>query len=142
MINRYQAITNWLTEYVPYYSWIYFNVSSSTPDELSVSSVQNERVLEEYIDGTRTVEFPFAITLAKEYDIGTSDINLNAIQEFENISAWIEEQNEIENYPDFGDNITIEKIEVLETVPSVSVDNETGVAKYMAQYLITYMERR
>ena len=142
MINRYQAITNWLTEYVPYYSWIYFNVSSSTPDELSVSSVQNERVLEEYIDGTRTVEFPFAITLAKEYDTGTSDINLDAIQEFENISAWIEEQNEIENYPDFGDNITIEKIEVLETVPSVSVDNETGVAKYMAQYLITYMERR
>lgn len=142
MINRYQAITNWLTEYVPYYSWIYFNVSSSTPDELSVSSVQNERVLEEYIDGTRTVEFPFAITLAKEYDTGTSDINLDAIQEFENISAWIEEQNEIENYPDFGDNITIEKIEVLETVPSVSVDNETGVAKYMAQYLVTYMERR
>ena len=141
-MNKYKKIADWLDGYVPAYSWIFFNVSPSEPDELTLNSVQNERELQTFIDGAREVEFLFALDLAKEFDIGTSEINLNAIEEFNKISDWVETQNIAKNFPDFGDNIIVESVEVLETVPSVSVDNQNQVAKYQGQFRITYIETR
>lgn len=140
MVNKYKKITEWLQEYVPLHTWIFFNVLPAEPDAVTVNSVQNERVLEEYIDGSKRVEFLFAVALAKEFDTGTSENNLDALQEFEEISAWVETQNDLRNFPNFGNSINIEKVEVLETVPSVSVDNQNQIAKYQGQFKITYVE--
>lgn len=140
-ISRYQRIIDWLDDYSFLYSWIYFNVVPSEPDNITVNSVQNERELDRFIDGSRRVEFLFAIDLTKEFDIGTSDNNLDAVQEFENIASWVETQNGLHNYPDFGQNIIIESIEVLETTPSVTIDNQVQIAKYQGQFRITYLER-
>ena len=141
-MNKYKAITDWLMDYSLLYSWIYFNVIRGEADTLSLNSVPNERELVQYINGDREVELLFALDLVKEYDIGTSDINLEANEEFENISNWIEEQNNNGNYPDFGENIKIEEVEVLETTPSVIIDSQNNLAKYQGQYRITYIERR
>lgn len=140
-VSRYQRITEWIQDYSLLFSWIFFNVVPSEPDNLTVNSVQNERELEKFIDGSRRVEFLFALDLTKEFDTGTSDNNLEAIQEFEGIATWVESQNKLKNFPDFGENIFIESVEVLETTPSVTVDNQNQVAKYQGQFKITYIER-
>ena len=106
-MNKYEKIIEYLANYSQTYGWIYLNVFPSVADNISVASVQNERVLEEYIDGSRRVEFLFAIELAKEYDIGTSDVNTEAIQEFESISEWIEAQNTEGIFPDFGESASV-----------------------------------
>lgn len=142
MVNRYEKISDWLKTYTPRFSWIYFNVTNSEPGNLSLNSVQNERELDKFIDGSRRVEFLFALDLVKEYDTGTSTINLEANKEFENISEWIEAQNKDKNFPDFGNNIIIEQVDVLETVPSVTIDTQAGMAKYQGQFKITYMEMK
>jgi hypothetical protein len=142
MVNRYEKISDWLKTYTPRFSWIYFNVTNSEPGNLSLNSVQNERELDKFIDGSRRVEFLFALDLVKEYDTGTSTINLEANKEFENISEWIEAQNKDKNFPDFGNNIIIEQVDVLETVPSVTTDTQAGMAKYQGQFKITYMEMK
>lgn len=140
-ISRYERITEWLQDYSLLFSWIYFNVVPSEADNLTVNSVQNERELEKFIDGSRRVEFLFALDLTKEFDIGTNNNNLEAVQEFESIATWVELQNKLKNFPDFGENIFIESVEVLETTPSVTVDNQNQVAKYQGQFKITYIER-
>ncbi len=142
MVNRYEKISDWLKTYTPRFSWIYFNVTNSEPGNLSLNSVQNERELDKFIDGSRRVEFLFALDLVKEYDTGTSTINLEANKEFENISEWIEAQNKDKNFPAFGNNIIIEQVDVLETVPSVTIDTQAGMAKYQGQFKITYMEMK
>lgn len=142
MVNKYEKLAEWLKEYSPTYSWIYFNVTLSEVNNLTVNSVQNERELTQFINGDREVEFLFALDLVKEYDTGTSSINLEANEEFEKIADWIEEQNKVKNFPDFGSNIIIEKVEVLETVPSVTIDTQAGMAKYQGQFKITYLEVR
>lgn len=142
MVNRYEKISKWLQEYTPRFRWIYFNVTTSEADNLSLNSVQNERELDKFIDGSRRVEFLFALDLVKEYDTGTSSINLEANREFETISEWVELMNKDKNFPDFGSNIIIEKIEVLETVPSVTIDTQASMAKYQGQFKITYLEVR
>nr|DAQ31561.1 MAG TPA: Minor capsid protein from bacteriophage [Caudoviricetes sp.] len=142
MVNRYEKISEWLKEYTPRFRWIYFNVTTSEPDNLSLNSVQNERELDKFIDGSRRVEFLFALDLVKEYDTGTSSINLEANREFETISEWIELMNKEKHFPDFGENVIIEQVDVLETVPSVTVDTQAGMAKYQGQFKITYMEMK
>jgi hypothetical protein len=142
MVNRYEKISEWLKEYTPRFRWIYFNVTNTEADNLSLNSVQNERELDKFIDGSRRVEFLFALDLVKEYDTGTSSINLEANREFETISEWIEQMNKEKHFPDFGENVLIEQIDVLETVPSVTVDTQAGMAKYQGQFKITYMEMK
>lgn len=142
MVNRYEKISEWLKVYTPRFRWIYFNVTNSEADNLSLNSVQNERELDKFIDGSRRVEFLFALDLVKEYDTGTSSINLEANREFETISEWIELMNKEKHFPDFGENVIIEQVDVLETVPSVTVDTQAGMAKYQGQFKITYMEMK
>lgn len=142
MVNRYEKISEWLKEYTPRFRWIYFNVTTSEADNLSLNSVQNERELDKFIDGSRRVEFLFALDLVKEYDTGTSSINLEANREFETISEWVELMNKEKHFPNFGENVIIEQVDVLETVPSVTVDTQAGMAKYQGQFKITYMEMK
>lgn len=142
MVNRYEKISEWLKLYTPKFRWIYFNVTTSEADNLSLNSVQNERELDKFIDGSRRVEFLFALDLVKEYDTGTSSINLEANREFETISEWVELMNKEKHFPDFGENVIIEQVDVLETVPSVTVDTQAGMAKYQGQFKITYMEMK
>lgn len=141
-MNKYEKIAEWLKQYTPKFSWIYFNVTNSEPDNISLNSIQNERNVTQYINGDREVEFLFALDLIKEYDTGTSTINLEATQEFELIAEWIEHQNIDKNFPDFGKNIIIETVEVLETTPSVTVDTQAAMAKYQGQFRITYLEQK
>ena len=63
---------------------------------------------------------------------------MEAMEEFENISDWIEKQNNAESFPDFGTDV-ISNIEVLETNPGVSVDTNENLAKYQGQYRISYL---
>ena len=142
MVNRYEKISEWLKEYTPRFRWIYFNVTTSEADNLSLNSVQNERELDKFIDGSCRVEFLFALDLVKEYDTGTSSINLEANREFETISEWVELMNKEKHFPNFGENVIIEQVDVLETVPSVTVDTQAGMAKYQGQFKITYIEMK
>lgn len=142
-LNKYEELVEWLKEYDPLYEgWIYFNVVLSQAGTLGVNSVVNERELESFINGSRRVEFLFAVVLTEEYDTETTNNNLKAIKEFDNISAWIETQNEQANFPNFGDNVEIEKVESLQIVPSVAIDPQAMVVKYQGQFKITYIERR
>lgn len=138
-MNKYLAIVNWINEYTPLNEWTYFNVVIDEPNTMTVNSVSNGRSVNQFIDDTNEVEFLFAISLQKSFDSGgTSDVNLEAIQEFENIAKWVETQNKLKNFPDFDE--VIEKVEVMQTAPTVTPDSTGKVAKYFGQFKITYME--
>lgn len=138
-MNKYLAIVNWINEYTPLNEWTYFNVVIDEPNTMTVNSVSNGRSVNQFIDDTNEVEFLFAISLQKSFDSGgTSDVNLEAIQEFENIAQWVETQNELKNFPEFDE--IIEKVEVMQTAPTVTPDSTGKVAKYFGQFKITYME--
>lgn len=138
-MNKYLAIVNWINEYRPLNEWTYFNVVIDEPNTMTVNSVSNGRSINEFIDDTNEVEFLFAISLQKSFDSGgTSDVNLEAIQEFENIAKWVETQNKLKNFPAFDE--AIEKVEVMQTAPTVTPDSTGKVAKYLGQFKITYME--
>lgn len=135
-MNLYESLYRWLSTYTHIGSWLYFNVTNFEAGCVSLNSVSMSRYLRKDILGNRVVEMVCAIDMIKDYDTGTSDINLDAIAEVENFAKWIEDND---TKPDFA-NKEIVKIEVLNNAPSLSVDNEANLAKYQFQIKITYNE--
>ena len=141
--NKYEQIIKWMQEYTPLKDeWVFFNVSVAESGFKGVNSVQNERELETFIDGSRRVEFLFSLNIGEEFDSTTTNNNLDALQEFENFSMWVETQNKIKNFPSFEDNEIVESVEVLETVPMISVDSQRSIAKLQGEFKVTFLEGR
>lgn len=141
-MNIYEKINEWLaTTYQPLNEWLYFNATPMIVGTVAMNSVSGDRVYKRFVDGSVQRRVIFAIDMVLSYDdAGTSDVNMNAINEVNKFSEWIEEQLSLQNVPDFGKNRTIESIEVLTNVPSLLVDNTNGLAKYQFQARIEYKD--
>lgn len=140
-MNLYEQISNWIIEYQPLNNWIYFNATPVNPGAVSMNSVAGDRVVRKFIDGSKQKEIIFAIVMISQYDpTGTSSVNLDAMNEVNNFSEWIDEQMVNKNFPEFKETDFIEKIEVLSNVPSMLVDTQQGLAKYQFQVKITYKD--
>ena len=56
---------------------------------------------------------------------------------------WLDEQDRNKDYPDFGENCKIEKMECLQNMPNLSGINQNGtMARYMIQARVIYKERK
>lgn len=141
-MNIYEKINEWLsTTYQPLNEWLYFNATPMIVGTVAMNSVPGDRVYKRFVDGSVQRRVIFAIDMVLSYDdAGTSDVNMNAINEVNKFSEWIEEQLSLQNVPDFGKNRTIESIEVLTNVPSLLIDNTNGLAKYQFQARIEYKD--
>lgn len=141
-MNIYEKINEWLaTTYKPLNEWLYFNATPMIVGTVAMNSVSGDRVYKRFVDGSVQRRVIFAIDMVLSYDdAGTSDVNMNAINEVNKFSEWIEEQLSLQNVPDFGNNKTIESIEVLTNVPSLLIDNTNGLAKYQFQARIEYKD--
>lgn len=141
-MNIYEKINEWLaTTYKPLNEWLYFNATPMIVGTVAMNSVSGDRVYKRFVDGSVQRRVIFAIDMVLSYDdAGTSDVNMNAINEVNKFSEWIEEQLSLQNVPDFGNNKTIESIEVLTNVPSLLIDNTNRLAKYQFQARIEYKD--
>ncbi len=141
-MNIYTQLTTWLTDCPEADSYIFFNVIPVEVDATAVTTVPNLRSTQEFMDGSVEVTELFNINLVKEYDpAGTSDINLLALQAFENITTWIEEKSNKGELPNVI-GITINSIQPSYTVPDIYLNEDTGNVRYEGRYEINYLERR
>lgn len=139
LINKYNAITEWLSTYPSIYEWVYFNASQMIQNNTSVNSVSSERKVEQFIDGSYMSELYFSITMIKGYDVETSTTNLDAMNEIENLMVWVDNDDNI-SYLNFGDDVTILDLDVIELTPTITVDKEQNLAKYQFRAKITYIQ--
>lgn len=144
-MNLYNNINQWLSEnYLPLMnnSWLYFNATPTVVGTTAMNSVAGNRVTKRFIDGTKQHELLFGIDMITQYDNqGTSDINMQAMDEVNKFVEWLNTLS-VDNYPDFGENNTILRIEVLTNVPNLLIDSTQQLAKYQFQTRITYNEKR
>lgn len=139
LINKYNAITEWLSTYPSIYEWVYFNASQMVQNNTSVNSVSSERKIEQFIDGSYMSELYFSITMIKGYDVETSTTNLDAMNEIENLMAWVDNDDNISSI-NFGDDVNILDLDVVELTPTITVDKEQNLAKYQFRAKITYIQ--
>lgn len=122
-------------------SMLNFNFSPESPNSISLLTNYSDKVRKKYITGDALKEYGFSIIIVKEYSSESDDLNLEAMNFAQTFMEWLEEKNEKKEYPDFGENCTIEKMENLQNMPNLSgVNYEAGLARYMIQVRIIYTE--
>lgn len=145
MINNiYQKLTDYLKDCPELGNYIYFNVIPLDVDTASVNSNPASMVLNEYVDGSKEVRLLFNINIVKEYDDGgTSDLNLDAIKIFDNIIGFIEKSNNSHNFPDLGENYTVNELGATYKAPEVYITQDNpNIARYEGQFYLEYLERK
>lgn len=140
-MNLYNNINSWILLYPKLNNWIYFNAVPVISGTVSMNPVSGEKVVRSFIDGSKECELIFAIDMVCDYDnIGTTNINMKALDEVQNFTAWIEQKGKQKDFPDLGEYNKVQKIEVLTNVPSILVDTQQSLAKYQFQTRIIYKD--
>nr|DAX93316.1 MAG TPA: Minor capsid protein from bacteriophage [Caudoviricetes sp.] len=143
MNSIYEAISIWLRVCPEVNGYTYFNVIPMIPDTASVNSNSSSDILNKFIDGSMEVRLLFNINLVKSYDEGTSDLNLEAINSFDEITKFIEDMNLKQKFPILGDNYIVNEIGSLYKAPEVyTLQEDTSIARYEGQFYIQYLQMK
>ena len=140
-INKHEKMWEYLMQYPEMYQYLKFNTVDSVPGETSVSTSYSESWEKKYYRGHGIKRYDFAVILIRQFDTGTSNVNIYEIFDVQKFMEWIEEQNRIRNFPDFGIDTEILSIENLQNMPNLAgIDNDAAAAKYMFQCRVRYYE--
>lgn len=102
-----------------------------------------------FIDGSVLKRFTFSLDSFKSVNYNSvvqnlADENLDEFKEVQATLDWVNEQDKVRNYPDFGEKCFIEKMKVLSSKPElVGVDTTANppVAIYRISIQIDYIDK-
>ncbi len=111
---------------------------SEKAETYSINSLPCNRLLRKDIEGNRKMQYPVQIT-SRVYTATDLDriANLNFLDD---VVSWIDEQNERENYPIFGDNVIVERCEVTNYAYLLNNNEQTQSGVYQIQIKFYYKE--
>lgn len=120
-----------------------FNFSPESSDSIALITNYSDQVVKKYITGKVKKQYGFTIIVVKSYSTSGDDLNLEAMNFVQAFMEWLEKQDSEKIYPDFGKNCSVEKLECLQNMPNLAgVNAQAGLARYMVQCRILYMERK
>lgn len=101
-----------------------------------------------YIDGSVQKRYTFSVDSFKSVAYnpvvqGLTDENLSDFKEVQDVLDWINAQDDTRNYPNFGNDCLIEKMQTLTTKPEIlGVDNSANppLAVYRISIQIDYID--
>lgn len=131
---------------------LFFNATEAKDNNKQILTLGNDKSLNvKYIDGSVLRRFTFtlvdyrsvayqAIVKLPEY----KNENVEEVLDIQGIIDWITEQNDAQNFPDFGDKCTIEEMRVLTDNPNLDgIDTSTkpSLARYSMSIRIDYLDK-
>lgn len=119
----------------------HFNFSPENMGQISFITNYSDNVRKKYVRSAEK-EYGFSIILTKEYSQEEDTVNLEAMNFCQAIIEMIESLQKAKEYPDFGGNCQVKKIESIQNMGNlVSVNMEENLARYMVQGRIIYHEK-
>lgn len=119
-----------------------FNYSEDSPDSFAFVTNYSAKEIKKYIRCGADKAYGFTIIITKGFSTNADDLNLEAMNFAQAFMDWVDEQNRIKNFPYFGENCQVKRIENLQDMPNLaSVDSENMVARYMIQCRVVYFEK-
>lgn len=148
MTNKIEAVTEFLSAcpYMGKDTFINFVTDENNDDSTSLLSTQYGKVIRRYTDGECLINLPLEIRQTKPYSKeSNSTANAEYMQEVQFFLDWINKQGRENNFPDFGDRCSVQKMSTPDSAatPVLLGTNEaetTGI--YAFQIEILYLERK
>lgn len=139
-MNKHQAMFDFIMQYNAFP--LTFNFTGESTGDTSLNTVYSDTEIKRYFGGSQK-EYIFAIKQMKEYSTGVMipPVNAEVLESVQGFMDWIDQQDRLKNYPDFGANCKIQKIENLQNMPNVAGTDE-ATAQYMFQCRVLYYEKK
>ena len=152
LIDKNQAVIDYLMT-CPYIqaNSMYFNfINAEDNSKQFVTTANDVSMNQTFIDGSVMRRYTFTIIDFKSiaYNAivnatGYMDENVEDMLEVQTIIDWITDQEELHNYPNFGSDFFIEKIQALSDNPNLNgIDTSVKptLAKYSVSIQIDYID--
>ncbi len=145
--TKHFAVWDWLNA-SRLFEYTFFNFSSAengdvvfAPDDIiQPTSEISDDVIQGYIDGSKEKEYILtAIFFLPIETQPNTDKNLEWASVVENVANWVQAQNDLGNFPNFGEKCIIERVETVQASDGISGADETG-AKYQFSIRIIYRD--
>lgn len=131
---------------------LFFNFIHGKEDNKQIITLANEKILNRtYINGDILKQYTFTLIDFKSVtynaivkEPGYPDDNVDDMASVQDIIDWVATQNELRNYPNFGNDCMIEEMRVLTDNPNLNgVDTNTSppLAKYSMSIQIDYIDK-
>lgn len=152
MADKNQAIIDYLLQCPSIQnSPLYFNFIQAKNDNKQIVTVANDKLMDRtYIDGSVQKRYTFSIIDYKSiaYDAvvkqeGYTNENVDDILQVQEIINWIDEQEALRNYPNFGEECVIDDIRALSSNPNlngVDTNASPSLAKYSISIQVDYVD--
>lgn len=149
-VDKNQAVVNFLlTCPAIQNSNLYFNFTEAEDNNKQIVTLANEKALHKaFIDGVVEKQYTFTIIdfkamTPKPVVEGRVDENVDDMLEVQELIDWVTEQDELGNFPNFGENCEIENIRALTDNPNLNgIDSNISpaLAKYSVSVQIDYLD--
>lgn len=141
MVNKHEIMFNYMAQ-CPEIRDLFLNFSTSEKGDTVIATSANEFEVASFVDGSALKWYDFAIIQYKPLTTEPNDLeNAAVIFDVEKVMAWLADQEEAGNYPDFGAKCEVQEIAVLQNAPTVAGQDQNG-AKYMFSCRVEYLERK
>lgn len=152
-MNKTQAIIEYLLQCPKLEgSPLYFNFIDAKDDDKQFLTMANDKIMNKpYIDGSVDKRFTFTVidyrSIAYQemarYNI-TANESVEEYLDVQSLIDWITEQNELKNFPDFGEDCIVETIQSASENPNLNgVDTSASpaLAKYSISIQVDYLDK-
>lgn len=138
-VNKHLALQAWVQPFLTD-NYLYFESADAYPGVRAIVPEYGDYLLKKDILGNKYKLYTFVFIGYEQMDTGTSDINAENMQLMDSFNEWLEEQQEIRNFPNFGENCSEYEIEILQNMANLATISDDGLAKYMLGAKIIYKE--
>lgn len=151
MIDKNKAILNFISTYEGIEtSPIFINFINANDNDVQFLTSSNETSLNRrFVDGSVMKRYTFSLIITKSItdmaiakDILTNE-NIDDIADIQKFMDWVNEQGELQTFPDFGANCIIEEMQTTAENPSLDgINNEVSpaLAMYSMEIRIDYID--
>ncbi len=151
-IDKNQAVIDFLLECPTIANNpLFFNFLNARNDDKQIVTQSNDTALDKrYVDGSIKKRYIFSIIDFRSVAyqpipkvIGYTSENVEEMFDVQGIVDWVNEQNDLQNYPNFGNDCLIESMSTTASNPSlngVDVSVTPALAKYSISIQIDYID--
>lgn len=152
MVDKNQAVINFLLNCPQIRdNPVFFNAINAKDNDKQIITQSNETALNKaYIDGSMMKRFTFTIIDFRSVIYqplpkiaGYTSENVEEMLDVQGIMDWINEQADVQNYPDFGDDCQIDSMKTTSDNPNLNgIDTNVSpaLAKYSMSIQIDYLD--
>ncbi|MDR1001863.1 MAG: hypothetical protein LBL82_01140 [Oscillospiraceae bacterium] len=138
MINKHLALLDWLNTCPLLTSPMLMDSLETDQESIAVIPTQCEEYITRYIRGSGYKRYQFEIHAILAVSSNDDEVNTNNTYLLDTWRNWLEEQDKIHNYPDFGEECSGYSIENLSSTPNIVEKYDSGYAKYRFSSAINY----